>query len=531
MTDKAQKATILEAANTLRNLVANIGTTKDKRMYSFFQAREFDYKQLEDMYTNDWLSGKIIDIPANDAVRNWRKITTPNMDPKEIEQYEKAERDWKIKAKFNEALKWSYLYGGSLLFLGIEGSGNLEEPLVLEGIKKGNLKYIHVLDRWMVSASSINTSDPTKPNYQFPELYQLPGGRMVHHTRVIRFDGLLAPFRVRQRNNYWGSPILQRVYDAILNSQSFAEIVNTLVYEAKLDIISIPNLMQMLSTPNGEQQLIDRFHLADLLKSVNNTLLLDKEETHDRKQTTFSGLDALMNEYLGIVSAASDIPQTRLLGASPGGLNATGDSDLENYYDMISAKQENELLPALNYFDQVFARSILGYYPDDWDFDFKSLWQMSDKEKAEIQKMNAEKDQIYLQNGVISTSVVAKQLRDNDVYNAIDDEYITALESIEGLEPTDADLNNALFTNPAGGPKPPADAKGKWLAQSVILSKEEFTKAQAEKWIADHESFKNHGVDETNTSYRFRQYDPTYFATFRNDNVAKGITLVMGRVK
>lgn len=519
------------AQNTLRNLVANLGTSKDKRMNSFFQSRIFSHVQLEDMYTNDWLSGKIIDIPANDAVRNWRRITTPNMDPKEIEKYEKAEKDFDVKGKFNECLKWAYLYGGSLLFLGVEDSGNLEEPLAVEGIKQGDLRYMHVLDRYMVSASSINTSDPTKPNYQFPEYYQLPGGHRVHHSRVIRFDGLLAPFRVRQQNNYWGSPVLQRVYDAILNSQTFAELVCSMAFEAKLDIVSIPNLMQMLSTPGGEEQLVNRFQLADMLKSINNMLLLDKDETHDRKQTTFSGLDALMLNYLAIVSAASDIPQTRLLGASPGGLNTTGEGDLENYYDMINSKQENELAPELAWFDQVFSRSVLGYYPVDWSFEFRSLWQLSDKERAEIQKLQAERDSIYLDKGVISTSVVAKQLRENDVYNAIDDEYIAALESIEGMEPTDSEVMNALFTNPSIGRAPSTDDKGKWIAQSVILAKEEFSKAQAEKWIKDHEQFGNYGVDETSTSYRFRQYDPVHFATFRNDEVDKGITLVMGRVK
>jgi len=87
MSQEKPKAEIVDAQNTLRNLVANIGTNKDKRMYSFFQARDFSYQQLEDMYTNDWLSGKIIDIPANDAVRNWRAITTPNMDPKEVDVF------------------------------------------------------------------------------------------------------------------------------------------------------------------------------------------------------------------------------------------------------------------------------------------------------------------------------------------------------------------------------------------------------------------------------------------------------------
>lgn len=524
---------IIETVNTLRNLVANLGTRKDKRSYSYFTNRVFTYQELEDMYTNDWLSGKIIDIPANDAVRNWRRITTPSLDPEELEKYLQAEKDFDVKVKFNDALRWSYLFGGSLIFLGVENSGNLEEPLVLDGIKEGDLEHIHVMDRWMVSASEINSTDPTKSNYQFPEYYMLPGGHRVHHTRVIRFDGFRPPFRVRQRNNYWGSPMLQRVYDAVLNSQSFAQIVNSLVYEAKLDVVSVPGLMQKLSTPDGEKQLVNRFMLADMLKSINNMLLLDAEENHDRKQTSFGGLDSLIDKYLTIVSAASDIPATRLLGQSPGGLNSTGESDLENYYNMIGSKQETELDPALNYFDQVFTRSTLGYYPDDWSFEFNSLWQLSDKTKSEIQKSNADRDKVYIETGVIVPSIAAKQLKEDKVYTSIDDEYVEALEAVEGFEDDTADLNNADFTNPSIGRAPSAKDKGKMIAQSVILAKKEFNKTQAEQWIKEHKEFGNYGVDETSTSYRFRQYDPQHFirGSFRNDAIADGVTIVLGKVK
>lgn len=34
-----------------------------------------------------------------------------------------------------------------------------------------------------------------------------------------------------------------------------------------------------------------------------------------------------------------DILATRFLGQAPGGLNATGESDLQNYYNMIDAFQ------------------------------------------------------------------------------------------------------------------------------------------------------------------------------------------------
>jgi hypothetical protein len=89
---------------------------------------------------------------------------------------------------------------------------------------------------------------------------------------------------------------------------------------------------------------------------------------------------------------------------------------------------------------------------------------------------------------------------------------------------------DAAVAKPDIGRAPDA-AQGKWVVQSLIFDQATFTEAQARTWVDTHEGFGNHGVDATSQSYRFRQYDPQHFDTFRVQPFAPGITAVLGRVK
>lgn len=76
---------------------------------------------------------------------------------------------------------------------------------------------------------------------------------------------------------------------------------------------------------------------------------------------------------------------------------------------------------------------------------------------------------------------------------------------------------------------PPGKA-GDWDVQTLIFLKDSFTLETAKAWIASHKEFSDHGVDETTTSYRFRQYDPEHFSKFRTIVIADGIKGVYGQV-
>lgn len=431
MTEKSETQE-LAFFDSFYNLVAQLGTTKDKRVHGVFGYHEIDDVELENMYEFDWLSGKVIEIPVDDATRNWRTITAPSIEDK-LTEIREAEKRIGVKPVFNEAQKWADLYRGAVAFMILRGDTPVEEPLDLNTIKEGDLERLEVFDATQVSPYIENTNDITAPYYRKPSHYSADGVSQVHASRVLRFDGIKLPWRAMSRRGYWGASRLQRFYDALRNSRSVVDSIASMVFEAKLDVISVPNLYQELASPNGVTKIIERFRLADQVKSFNNMLLLDAKEVFDRKATSFAGLGDLMQQYMVQNSAAADIPVTRLFGESAKGLNATGEGDERNYANRISSDQENKFDPPLYQFDQVFARSVLGYMPDDWKSTWNPLRQQTEQEVSEIEDKNSQRDERYLRNGVVTEAVVAAQLQEDGVYSAIDDEYVETLSQIENI--------------------------------------------------------------------------------------------------
>lgn len=77
----------------------------------------------------------------------------------------------------------------------------------------------------------------------------------------------------------------------------------------------------------------------------------------------------------------------------------------------------------------------------------------------------------------------------------------------------------------------PSGEAGTWTAQSVIFDKDMYTLDEAKIWIAEHsDNFGNFGNDETDTAYRFRQFDPSHFDEFRTTSLTDGVAVVYGKI-
>ena len=114
----------------------------------------------------------------------------------------------------------------------------------------------------------------------------------------------------------------------------------------------------------------------------------------------------MVRTFLQVAAGAADIPVTRLLGQSPAGLSATGDSDTRNYYDMIAARQAIDLRPQLERLDRVLLASA-GVAPGALRFEFRPLWQMDAAAKAAVALQKAQATQIYAGLGLWPTEVMA----------------------------------------------------------------------------------------------------------------------------
>ena len=451
--DAALAMTRQPVGDGLENVVAGLGTDRDKRSYSVWaDPRILTRQELENMYRGSWLAKKIVNAVADDMTREWLHVT---FDGEELgTTIDQAEKRFALKRKTNEALKWSRLYGGAVIIIGTRDR-NLAKPLDVKNVRKGDLRYLHVVDRWRLSPAGSLNRDLESPNFGMPDSYVLAESTVqVHHTRVLRFNGEKLPYFAWLRNAMWDDSVLQHVMDSLMNCDTTTQAIATMMFESNVDVVKSEGLADVLARKDGEAVLTKRFQVAALLKSFNRMLLLDGTESYEKKQNSFANLDKVIQQFMIDVSGAADIPMTRLFGTSATGMNATGDNDVRNYYDMVSAKQEAELRPQLEYLYEVLVRSELGHMPEDFRFDFNPLWQLSETEQATVEKTRAERDQVYLDAGVVTEALVARELKERGTYRNMTDDDIELVEELS--KPMDE--NGEVGKTP--GAKPPEGGEG-----------------------------------------------------------------------
>lgn len=439
-TDPAHAQRDLFNADGLINAITGMGLAADKHSYSRFVPSAGMIKtELEAMYRQDWITGKAIDEPANDMVREWRDFETEDEEVKK--QILKEERRLQYKKKVHDALKWSRLYGGSVLLINVDDGQLPSAPLNINTIKEGGLRWLSVLDRWQLSSTNRVITDPMNPQFGLPEYYII-SGTVIHHSRVIRFEGVDLPRDVKATIDYWGDPVIYRIRDAIIDASTVNRSIATMFHEATLDVMKIPGLMHMVGDCEGEKTMLLRMKAVQLSKSIHNMLLLDGDETYEKKQLNLTGAKDLITEYLHIVSGATGIPVAKLLGMAPAGLSTDGDSQFRNYYDRISNLQETDLRNKLDYIDEIMFRSL--GMKEALPYEFNPLWQLTEKEQAEVDKLRAERDTAY--SALVPGSSILRKIQQEGTYKISDEliEEMEELESQEAPEPKEEDGDDEL---------------------------------------------------------------------------------------
>lgn len=394
----------------LTNFVSGLGTAKDKSAQSVFGINILSLAELNAMHRSDWLARKIVDIIPFDMTREWRDWQA---DDPQIELLEEAERVLGYRQKVAEAMQRARLHGGAGIYIGT-ADADVSQELRPDAIGKDGITYLHVLSKEEITTGEI-IRDVLSPFFGRPSYYELVGtGQSVriHPSRLIPFVGAPILDRMQSTQDAWGDSILQVVYDAVQNAASSQQHIASMLPEAKIDIIRVPQLSEHLSTEQGTRLLTQRFTLMNQLKSTINAVLLEGDgeggETWEQKTISFSEFPELMKLFLQIAAGAADIPVTRLLGQSPAGMNATGESDIRNYYDNIGARQELDLRPTLAPLDEAIIRHALGSRPKEIHYKWASLWQLDEVQKAEVAAKKAAATQVYVNSGLIPLDALAK---------------------------------------------------------------------------------------------------------------------------
>ena len=370
-----------------KNVLRGLGDSdKDPRTQTtFVKGKLIDQQIANDLYVYNWIAAKGVNIPVDDATRKWRSLLISDADKKK--EIEDKFEEYDIKGKFNLATKWARVFGGAVIIVIIDNEDPVE-PLNIETIRPGSLKNFIVLDRYNIIPGIIDRNILSE-NFGNPEYYQVTReGVHIHHSRIIKFNHEVPTILEAERNQFWGVSIFSKTFDSIADSGTLTQSIGNLVAEASIDVYLINELNSLIAEGNDDV-VVNRLKIAHQMKSVVNGIALDKEDGYDKKSPSFAQLPEIDDRFMQKVSGAFDIPLTRFLGISPSGLNATGDSDMMNYYDNISALQENYFRPKLDIIDKVIAASE-GI--ELFKYEFRPLQQVSELEKADIDLKNAQRD-------------------------------------------------------------------------------------------------------------------------------------------
>ena len=412
------------STDSLSNMVANIGTNRDKRTHNVFGFEFVNQIELEAAYQSNWIARRIVDKPNEDALREWRVFSG-----KQAKQIATEERRLGVQQHYLETCCWADLYGGAAILM-VTGQ-DLSEPLDLDKIKKGGLKNLVVLDRWDIQPTEFNLTDPLAPNWMMPNSYMMVNGTQpIHYSHIIRRTGARLPRRMRMFEQGWGDSRLRRCMSDLRDVVATKSGIASLVLEANVDTISVKNLQSSLSGPQCDK-ITERYRLFGMMKSLVNLGLLDAEnETYERNSVAFSGLSQIMEQFMVWTAGAAEMPVTELWGQSAAGLSSTGDGDLKTYHGTIKGKQDGQMRLDLELLDQVLIRSALGTYPDDIEFEWNPLAQTSGIEQAQEDLADAQADSLHIENRVIRPSHAMRRAQAKGTY-AITDEQIATQEQIE----------------------------------------------------------------------------------------------------
>ena len=438
MTEPAEKPRIrVRQYDSFANLQARLGYGAE----NLLSASGFGYntitkqrQSLDWMYRGSWVVRKVVDLVAEDMTRAGLSVDA-GLAPDQQGAVGKAMEALNIWGALCTTVKWSRLYGGALAFMMIDGQ-NPASPLRPDTIRKGQFKGLYPIDRWRLRPNPIGVITDYGPDFGMPIQYDLiatqPGHptMTLHHSRVIRIDGDELPYYERQTENTWGQSVVESFVDRLMAFDSGTMGASQLLYKAHLRFYKIKGFRDLVATGGKALEgFIKQMETIRLMQTNEGMTIGDMDDEFQTFTYSFSGISDVLLQLAQQLSGATGIPLVRLMGQSPAGLNATGDSDIRLYYDTIHAAQEAKLRSGLTKVHELLCRSELGIEPpEDMGFTFNPLWQMSDAEKATIAKANADTVLAARDAGVISDRRTLEELkagsRVSGVFATISDEEI-----------------------------------------------------------------------------------------------------------
>ncbi|OBW92991.1 DUF1073 domain-containing protein [Gallibacterium salpingitidis] len=343
------------------------------------------------LYELGGLAARIVDMPADAAIAREIEIRGDHdsVISNELDRL-------KVLPALADMVRWSRLFGGAVMVLLTDDGAKLSEPLNLNRLTR--IDEVRVFDLSQILPTTKRYLDPRQANYGRYESYRLNIGAVnglldnqveIHESRLLFMGGDPIPERLKKGLHWVGRSAVRTVYQKIREYQKSLTWSSLILERKQQAVHKMRGLAEAIQ--NGlEPHIRERINLVERGRNLLNGVAVDSEDEYTILNADLSGIVEVLDEFKIAISADVNIPVAILFGQSAKGMNATGQSDFESYYDLIEGIQQHKIKPVL---EQLIELIMLQKHIkpfENWKIHFPSLNTPTDKEQAEARKLNAD---------------------------------------------------------------------------------------------------------------------------------------------
>lgn len=373
------------------------------------------YPVLQNISQNGLIRACVQTI-ADDMTREFIEFRGSDDAAEKITQLNSFLGRYKVQSLFNRAISSVGYYGGALIFIDTGATGEeLEKPLIISSMsrefdKERTLKFI-LVDPVNVTPIEYNTNNPLKDDYLLPTKWQVLG-QVVHASRLIRLVDNEPPVLLRPNYNCLGIPQAQILWDYVLHwNKSRVEAVELL---EKLNLLVFKTDIAEAVSAGGIEELDLKIAALNRYRS-NHSIVCADINTEDISNISLAigGVREITQQALEFVAAINRTPAVKLLGISPSGFNATGESDIRNYYDYIRSKQE-KFRDAIKTIVDAIQVYEFGSIDAQIDFEFKPLCADDELKKSQTAASESKYIGSLLDRNILSPEEVRSFVKNSE---------------------------------------------------------------------------------------------------------------------
>jgi phage-related protein (TIGR01555 family) len=349
-----------------------------------------------------------------------------------------------VESKIKKARALGRAFGGAVLLMSVDDGLAPSQPLNLARVRR--LLYLRPIVRHDVASVELDTSGGARDGEPKYYTIALAGATQikVHHSRVVRFEGLDVDRQTRQSLGGWTDSVLQPCYGAIRDYSSGIQSLSSQLQSATQTVYTIKGLHEQILAGN-RQFVQDWIASVELCRSNLRAVILDADgEKLDFASRPLGDSVKVAQELQYSVAAACDMPIVELFGTPPSGLSSDDMSATRRFYDRIEVEeQQGEQGVALTTILEVITSQTLSATLNGAvvAYEWPSLYSPTALERAQINSTRAATLATLVDAGIVTPAEVRSaagtierlEIQDVDTSDADDDDASTGVI----LDPTE----------------------------------------------------------------------------------------------